>query len=107
MAGYAIRTSPYAVVHAIDIDRDVVELGGRYFGLSPNPRLHIHLQDGRQWPERSKDAFDLIMRDAYDDSSIPTPLRGTLTSSGSSPPAWPIGASLCNTPTGHRWTSDS
>jgi hypothetical protein len=59
--GYAIRTFPYAVVHAIDIDRDVVELGGRYFGLSPNPRLHIHLQDGRQWPERSKDAFDLIM----------------------------------------------
>ena len=75
MTGYAIRTFPDSVVHAIDIDRDVLELGGRYFGLSPNPRLQIYVEDGRQWLERSKDVFDLIMLDAYDDASIPAPLR--------------------------------
>lgn len=76
MAGYAIRTFPDAAVHAIDIDRDVLELGARYFGLSPHPRLHVHVDDGRRWLERTNDVFDLIMLDAYDDASIPAPLRG-------------------------------
>lgn len=74
MAGYTIRTFPDATVHAIDIDRDVLELGARYFGLSPHPRLHVHLDDGRRWLERSHEMFDLIMLDAYDDASIPAPL---------------------------------
>jgi len=76
MTGYTMRTFPDATVHAIDIDRDVLELGGRYFGLSPHPRLHVHLDDGRRWLERSKDVFDIIMLDAYDDVSIPAPLTG-------------------------------
>ncbi len=76
MTGYAIRTFPDATVHAIDIDRDVLELGGRYFGLSPHPRLHVHLDDGRRWLEKSKGVFDVIMLDAYDETSIPSPLKG-------------------------------
>jgi spermidine synthase len=76
MAGYAVHTFPDAVVHAIDIDRDVIELSARYFGLAPNPRLHVHLADGRKWLEASRETFDLVMLDAYDDKSIPAPLRG-------------------------------
>ncbi|NUZ06570.1 fused MFS/spermidine synthase [Piscinibacter koreensis] len=76
MAGYVIRTFPSAVVHAIDIDRDVLELGARWFGLAPNPRLHVHQADGRQWLETSRDSFDVIMLDAYDDESIPAALKG-------------------------------
>lgn len=75
MAGYAIRTFPSVVVHAVDIDRHALELGARYFGLSPHPRLHLHVGDGRQWLAVSKERFDVIMLDAYDDESIPAPLR--------------------------------
>jgi spermidine synthase len=74
MTGYAIRTFPAAVVHAVDIDRDVVELGARYFGLAPHPRLHLHIDDGRRWLANSKEAYDVVMLDAYDDKSIPASL---------------------------------
>ena len=74
MAGYAIRTFPSAVVHAIDIDRHAVELGTRYFGLAPHPRLHLHIEDGRRWLAAASEPFDVVMLDAYDDQSIPAPL---------------------------------
>lgn len=75
MAGYAVRTFPSAVVHAVDIDRDVVALGAKYFGLAPHPRLHLHIEDGRRWLAASRERFDVIMLDAYDADSIPPPLR--------------------------------
>lgn len=74
MAGYAIRTFPSAVVHAVDIDRHAVELGARYFGLAPHPRLHLHIEDGRRWLAASHEQFDVVMLDAYDDRSIPPAL---------------------------------
>lgn len=74
MTGYAIRTFASADVHAIDIDRHAVELGARYFGLAPHPRLHLHIEDGRRWLAASKEQFDVVMLDAYDDESIPAPL---------------------------------
>ncbi len=74
MAGYAIRTFPSAVVHAIDIDRHAVELGARHFGLAPHPRLHLHIEDGRRWLAATSETFDVVMLDAYDDQSIPPAL---------------------------------
>lgn len=74
MTGYAIRTFASAIVHAVDIDREVVELGARHFGLAPNPRLHLHIEDGRRWLANSRETFDVVMLDAYDDKSIPAAL---------------------------------
>ena len=74
MTGYAIRTFPSVRVHAIDIDRHAVELGARYFGLAPHPRLHLHIEDGRSWLAASTEQFDVVMLDAYDDQSIPAAL---------------------------------
>jgi spermidine synthase len=74
MTGYVIRTFPSAVVHAIDIDANAVELGQRYFGLVPDPRLHLHIADGRAWLAACGQPFDVVMLDAYDDKSIPPAL---------------------------------
>lgn len=74
MTGYAIRNFPAAVVDAVDIDRHAVELGARHFGLAPDPRLRVHIEDGRAWLAASHAQFDVIMLDAYDDQSIPAAL---------------------------------
>jgi spermidine synthase len=74
MARYAIRTFPSVVVEAVDIDPHALELGARYFGLSPDPRLHLHVADGRGWLATSNEQFAVIMLDAYDDRSIPAHL---------------------------------
>ena len=77
MTGYAIRTFPSAVVHAVDIDRDVVDLAARHFGLAPHPRLHLYIDDGRRWLANTAETFDVAMLDAYDDKSIPPALMET------------------------------
>lgn len=77
MTGYTVRSFPSAVVDAIDIDENAVELGMRHFGLMRDPRLRLHIQDGRQWLAASKAQFDVVMIDAYDDQSIPAALMET------------------------------
>ncbi len=74
MARYAIRTFPSVVVQAVDIDPHALELGARYFGLAPDPRLHLHVADGRGWLAASNEQYGVIMLDAYDDRSIPAHL---------------------------------
>jgi spermidine synthase len=74
MAGYVIRNFPAVVVDAVDIDSNAVELGIRWFGLEPGPRLRLHEADGRAWLAASQERFDVVMLDAYDDRSIPASL---------------------------------
>lgn len=74
MTGYVIRNFPSAIIDAVDIDRDIVELGARHFGLAPDPRLHLHIEDGRRWLAKARGTFDVIMLDAYDGKSIPAAL---------------------------------
>lgn len=74
MAGYLIRHFPGATVDAVDIDPHAVELGRRWFGLTPDPRLAVHIDDGRRWLERNAGPFDVVFLDAYDDKSIPPAL---------------------------------
>jgi spermidine synthase len=74
MARYAIRTFPSVVVDAIDVDSRAVEFGMRHFGLVADPRLHLHVADGRRWLEATDAMFDVVMLDAYDDRSIPAAL---------------------------------
>ena len=74
MTGHAIRTLPSAVVDAIDVDPHALELGARYFGLVPDPRLRVHVADGAAWLAASVEQFDCVMLDAYDAVSIPPAL---------------------------------
>ncbi len=74
MARYAIRSFPEAIVDAVDIDAQAMELGRRYFHLVPGTRLRLHVADGRDWLAASDARYDAIMLDAYDDRSIPEAL---------------------------------
>lgn len=76
MTGYALRTFPRAAVDAVDIDAHAVQLGARYFSnLTPQPRLALHIADGRDWlAAQPPGRFDAVMLDAYDDASIPPAL---------------------------------
>jgi spermidine synthase len=74
MAVYALRTFPQARLQAVDIDPHAVELGRRWFGLQPDARLQVHIDDGRRWLQASRERFDVIMLDAYDGPSIPPAL---------------------------------
>jgi spermidine synthase len=74
MTGYVLRNWPQARVDAVELDPVAIELGRRHFGLPSDPRLAIHIADGRVWLAASNERFDVVMLDAYDDRTIPPAL---------------------------------
>jgi spermidine synthase len=74
MAGYVVRNWPHSVVDAVELDPVAIELGMKHFGLRADPRLAIHIADGRAWLAGSAQRFDVVMLDAYDDRAIPPAL---------------------------------
>ena len=62
---------PHAKIDLVEIDPDVVMVAKKYFLFEPTPNMRIFEQDGRQFLRRSKDQYDLIVLDAYNDAAIP------------------------------------
>jgi spermidine synthase len=57
---------PNVNVDVVEIDPMVVEVAKNYFGLkTDNPRLKIHVMDGRVYIKKAEKKYDLIMLDAY------------------------------------------
>lgn len=71
MGGGGSITSTRAVapdieVDAVEIDREVVEAGQRFFGLLPDERrLRIHVGDARPWLAQHHGIYELIHVDLY------------------------------------------
>lgn len=62
---------PDARVDAVEIDPAVVAVARRYFGLPDDPRLQVHVQDGRRFLAATDRRYDLIVLDAYYADAIP------------------------------------
>jgi spermidine synthase len=62
---------PSSVVDAVEIDGELLDIGRRYFGLRPGPRLRLHTQDARPFLRSAKDRYDAIFVDAYRQPYIP------------------------------------
>jgi spermidine synthase len=61
-------------VDAVEIDAEVAAIAHELFELPDDPRICVHVTDGRAFLEASSDAYDIIVIDAYDDDHIPRPL---------------------------------
>lgn len=68
-AGQCVRYFPEASVEGVEIDKDITELGYRYFNLSRD--IPVTTYDGRAYLSASKEKYDVIMVDAYQDITIP------------------------------------
>lgn len=71
IASYIHDFIPQARVTCVELDPGVVELAQRYFDVRSGPRLEIVTADGRVYMARSKEAFDLILVDAYQGTIVP------------------------------------
>lgn len=74
--GYTIASdilARYAVtVDVVEIDPVMTEVSRQFFGLKNDPRLTIYHQDGRQFLQQNENKYDLIILDAFlDSSSVP------------------------------------
>ncbi len=62
---------PKARIDMVEIDPDVVKAAKQYFFFQPTTQMRIFPQDGRQFLRRSRDRYDIIFLDAYNDHAIP------------------------------------
>lgn len=63
---------PDSVAEAVEIDPDLVDVARSTFGLTDDPRLVIVVEDGRTYLNRSAEAYDVILMDAFKSAnSIP------------------------------------
>ncbi|MBN1626596.1 MAG: fused MFS/spermidine synthase [Deltaproteobacteria bacterium] len=62
---------PDADIDIVEIDEDVITAAKDYFFFEPAPNMNISVMDGRRFLRSTREKYDIIFLDAYDDMSIP------------------------------------
>lgn len=62
---------PQVTIDVVEIDDDVIQTARKYFNVREDPRLRIFNDDGRAFLTKTRDAYDLVILDAYSKSYIP------------------------------------
>jgi hypothetical protein len=65
-----IAAYPEISVDGVEIDEAVAEVGREYFGMT-DPRIRVHIEDGRYFLRTTDDTYDVIGVDAYKQPYIP------------------------------------
>jgi spermidine synthase len=68
------RHLPHVHIDVVEIDPVVAELAQKYMGFTTDPKLHLHIADGRRFVLESREQWDIIVLDAYGADNIPYPL---------------------------------
>jgi len=68
------RHYPDAVIDAVDIDPDVVDVAKRFFGFREDGGMRAHVDDGRRFIEQVQQPYDAIFLDAFASTELPAHL---------------------------------
>ena len=68
------RHYPDAVIDAVDIDPDVVDVAKRFFGFREDGGMRAHVDDGRRFIEQVQRPYDAIFLDAFASTELPAHL---------------------------------
>lgn len=66
-----LKILPESEIEAVEQDSQLQKIATRFFGLVPQPKLNIIIDDGRNYLAHASRTYDLIVLDAYLHSSIP------------------------------------
>jgi spermidine synthase len=70
------RDYPWMTLDVVEIDHVVAGVAREYFALPDDPRIRVHIADGREFVESSAEAcWDIVMVDAFDEDVVPRPLK--------------------------------
>lgn len=68
------RDYPHMRIDAVELEPEIVEIARTLFALPDDPRIRVHVGDGRAFLEAGGGTWDVIVIDAFDDDRIPRPL---------------------------------
>ncbi len=58
-------------ITGVEIDKDIIAIAEKYFGLSTIPNLEIVIEDAFEFVLRTKEKYDLIIIDIFQDTMMP------------------------------------
>jgi predicted membrane-bound spermidine synthase len=58
-------------ITGIEIDKNVIEIANKYFGLANFSNLEIKIEDAQQFVKQTDQKFDLIIIDIFNDNQMP------------------------------------
>jgi len=62
---------PEMAIDVVEIDPAVARVAESHLGFRPDPRLRVHIADGRRFIEEASSRWDVIVLDAYGPDSVP------------------------------------
>lgn len=65
------KTLPESIVEVVEIDPGVLEVAREFCGFLEDERLRAYIEDGRDFIERHKAAYDVIVLDCFSHEAIP------------------------------------
>lgn len=65
---------PDAEIDAVDINAEVAAVAKSWFGFREDPRMKIHVADGRKFIESVRQPYDVILLDAFGADAVPAHL---------------------------------
>jgi spermidine synthase len=68
------RHYPNATLDVVDIDPDIVYAAKQFFGFREDGHMQVHVADGRQFIENSRQPYDAIFLDAFGNDNVPAHL---------------------------------
>ncbi|MCX7887587.1 MAG: fused MFS/spermidine synthase [Verrucomicrobiae bacterium] len=69
--GFVHKHYPEALVEAVDIDPEVVEVARKFFGFREDATLRAYVADGRKFIEACRQPYDIIFLDAFGTETVP------------------------------------
>jgi len=71
LPGFFRSLFPDSEIDVVEIDPDVLDVAKSYCGFSEDARMHVHVEDGRDFIERWSNRYDMIILDGFDAETIP------------------------------------
>jgi spermidine synthase len=68
------RDFPDVQMDVVEIDGEVVNVARKFFAFPDDPRVEVHVKDGRRFLQTTDERYDLIMVDAFYSDSVPAHL---------------------------------
>lgn len=69
------RDYPDMRIDVVELDFEVADIAATYFALPEDPRIRVIVDEGRHFVETTSETYDIIIVDAFDDDTVPLPLR--------------------------------
>ena len=71
MPMYLRKHYPNVKIDIVEIDREIPKLAKKYFDFIPDSKMHIKINDGRVFVNKTKQKYDIIFIDVYNAHNIP------------------------------------